>query len=173
MQQGRKRCCLKWAVAVAVLLMCVPVSPAFAHPINEATSDSLIAPSGSKSPMRANTNDTKYNFVFTLWDKTEGTPGRRKEDTTPTYVNIATLNIGNGKANMYVDGGKSQTGSWKNMTVGGYAPVQGTGKWRIHNNVKEKGYSFARLTSWLKEGTGGRISGWWSPDSMYSYPSMN
>ena len=173
MQQGRKRCCLKWAVALAVLLMCVPVSPAFAHPINEAMSGSLIAPSGSNSLMRANTTDTKYNFKFTLWDKTEGTPARRKEDTTPTYVYIEKLNIGDGIANMYVDGAKKQTGSWKNVTDGGYARVQGKGKWWIHNTVKEQGYSFARLTAWLKKGSGGTISGVWSPDSAHRYPSMN
>ena len=168
-----RRCCLKWAVAVAVLLMCVPVSPAFAHPSNETTNDSLVAHSDSKNPMRADTNDTGFSFAFSPWGKSESTPGRRKEDATPTYVNIKILAVGNSKVNMYVDGGKSQTGSWKNMTVGGYARVQGAGKWCIHNNVYEKGYSFARLTSRLKEGVGGYISGLWSPDSMYSYSSMN
>ncbi|MBS5866029.1 MAG: hypothetical protein KIC37_06720 [Coriobacteriaceae bacterium] len=175
MQQGRKRCCLKWAVALAVLLMCVPASPVFAHPINEDDVNSLTTPPETKVLLRRTTKDKGYTFELSAFNRGQSTPGREKDDTSPTYVNIAYLNNSNynGTARMYVDGAKSKTGSWKNMTVGGYAPILKKGQWCIHNNVKESGYDYARLRGWFVRGSKVTVSGVWSPDSMYSYPSMN
>lgn len=93
--QSTKRFCLKWVVAVAVLLMCVPVSPAFACPIYEDEVNSLTVPPETEVLLRRTTKDEAFTFELSASKRGSSTAGRTKEDTSPTYVNITYLNNSN------------------------------------------------------------------------------
>lgn len=124
-----------------------------------------------------NTKDRPYSFTF-KGSNTQGTRGRKKNDISPVYVQVKVFTVD--AVTFYVDGGKSKNGPWYNLTVNGKARLTQTkhssskarGKYCIHTLVREAGYSHARLTGWTN-GYRGKVKGVWSPDSMYTYVSLN
>lgn len=116
----------------------------------------------------ANTGDTYYKF--TMADQgTWATDGRSKEDTSSTYIQVATITMPS--CRVYVDA-KTWSG-WKNETVKGYATARKTGQWCIRQDVYENhGRVDARLSAWANNGAG-TLAGYWSPDSWGTYTAIN
>lgn len=76
---------------------------------------------------------------------------------------------------VYVDGAKDGYGNGRtNCTEYGAAAVRHTGEFKIWNQVREKGFSYALLTGWANY-EAGTASGLWSPDcwNESAYPVIN
>lgn len=117
---------------------------------------------------RGNNEDTHFSFNFKI-NGTAATGGRKKTDASSTYIQVKNKSISSLYA--YVDASTS-TG-WKNMTVGGKAPIFKTGQFRIRQDVFETyGRIDCRLGFWSPKEPG-HIDGYWSPDSMRWYPALN
>lgn len=162
------------AMAMAALVA-LPFQMAIASTAEEGAKDpgngeAIAARSG-------NIGDTEYKFDFDFSGATDGESGRSKEDDTSSYIKVVTLNIDMFKA--YIDGGPSEDGPWDNQVsywsgdaVGNSASVTYTGEFLIMNRVYENGLGFARLTGWANSQSGSS-TGWWSPDSIGSFPIIN
>ena len=72
-----------------------------------------------------------------------------KDNDSSSYVKISSITR---SCRMYIDGGHSRTGSWRNCTVNDHANATRVGNWRIMNYVNEWGYGYARLTAWANNG---------------------
>ena len=126
------------------------------------------ADEGAASPR---TTENQY-FAFAFWNlgATQGTYGVPKEDTTPSWVGVEVMDLPS--VNLYIDGRSPIDFQWENKTVGGVAYLSAPGDWWIHNTVYESDMRTARLTAWSPDYRG-HMSGYWSPDSWGTYPSLN
>lgn len=144
--------------ALAMSLFCTPATYALAADAQPITPRSTV--------------DRDYYFELGRKGATDGTSWQPKDDYSSTYLRV------DGRegtpSRLYVDGARSIGGSGAyNCTIGGSvrAPCY-TGKYEIHNNVKEWGYSHARLTAWADIDPG-TLRGVWSPDCGGNYTDLN
>lgn len=135
----------------------------------------------SVMPVSASNNgDTSYTFSLPASNYyTYTTPGREKTDTSPSYVNFGSSS--NGYVNAYgvqysIHGGYNSSTRIANCTCGGSSCIifPGTAR-RIHQTVKEDGYSYAFLGASAPNSyvAGKTVTGLWSPDSTGSSPFAN
>ncbi|WP_100066076.1 DUF2712 domain-containing protein [Miniphocaeibacter massiliensis] len=100
--------------------------------------------------------------AFVTMKGTAQTKTRAKEDKSGHYINNTSGMV------LRVS---SHASSGQNTTGGGDSTKVSTGKWRISNYVKERGYSKCYLKiNTYNFGVRGMLSGKWSPDSAGSYP---
>lgn len=99
---------------------------------------------------------------------TAGTSGERKDETTPPMIYPTSISFDT--CRVYGEGSTSKYGPWatgSSLTIGGYGIVYNSDAGKrllLKTNIKEYGYSYARLTAY-QSSRSGTISGWWSPDS--------
>lgn len=130
---------------------------------------SIIAVSALSLPVSAaNTSDTSYTFKFDFFGKSN-TGGRAKQDASSTYIKCTQLPSGGFW--VYVDGATSSNGSWTDRTIG-EPKVTRTGEFFINQLVYENGERYARLGGYCW-GASQSAKGYWSPDSVGSYPVLN
>ena len=132
-------------------------------------------------PLSAN-NNSDVDFSFKLpayyYYKTT-TEGEYKEDTSPTYVHFydhSSWAVGEYGVQFSVHGGNSVYKVSENCTCGGTSCIiYPDSHRRIHQNVKEWGYSYAFLGTSAPNSlvAGKTIYGQWSPDSTGSSPFAN
>lgn len=102
------------------------------------------------------------------------TPPASKDDATSTYIIASRMDCPSIRVSVF--GSQSYDHLGSNYTVGGTVimtrTMVGTG-YRIRQNVYENlGKSWARL--YIRHDIGNGVArGYWSPDSMYDYPSLN
>lgn len=143
------------------------IGAACAIGLTMAISSPTLAHAAEVVPL-ANTTDRNYYFDLSPKGDTGATKWYRKDNTSSVYVYIQTHK---GIHRMYVDGAKNDAGSgWKDCTATTYR-ARKNGQWRMRNNVRERGFSFARLSAWA-ESASGHVQGKWSPDSSKSWPEM-
>jgi hypothetical protein len=112
--------------------------------------------------------DSNFTFNLTVSSTTAGTSGQQKNETSPLLIYPTTITCD--QCRVYGEGSTARTGSWasgSSLTIGGYGTIySGDKKTRLllKTNIKEYGYSYARLTAWKSSGEG-KVSGVWSPDS--------
>lgn len=120
------------------------------------------------------TEDWAYTFTLEGYGDTDGTAWREKNDYTASYINPTTFY---GKSvRVYVDGSNYPSGANRDKwCMIGEAYLSGTGKFVIHNNVKERGNRYAQITTWAYQDAYTKTSGWWSPDvtDASKYTSLN
>lgn len=130
---------------------------------------SIIAMSALSLPVNAaNIEDTRYTFKFDFFGKSN-TEGRAKQDASSTYIKCTQLPSGGFW--VYVDGATTKDGSWNNRTIG-KPKVTRTGEFFINQLVYENGERYARLGGYCW-GASQDALGYWSPDSVGSYPVLN
>lgn len=160
--------CIAPLLALMVLMggLLVASQPQFAYADEgrDAAPQTLVV---TDSPARS-TADSAYDFRMS-GNGTNGTSGRLKDNDSSSYVKISSITR---SCRMYIDGGHSRTGSWRNCTVNDHANATRVGNWRIMNYVNEWGYGYARLTAWANNGATS-VAGVWSSDCAGSYPSIN
>lgn len=117
----------------------------------------------------ANTTDSGYDFQLYPKGDTGGTRFRRKDNSSSLYVNITSRD---GVHRMFVDGALDETGYKFNDCTATTYRSRKLGQYRMRNFVYERGYGFARLTSWAEK-EDGFVKGKWSPDCAGSYPEMS
>ena len=132
---------------------------------------------GSEPMALGNTTDTWLSFPFSKTGATWATSGRTKLDDTSAYLWVTNNTMSS--CRVYIDGAYSSNGPWYNQTsywsgtsVGNYATVTGTGTFQIMNRVYENGFTWARLSGWANV-SAGTLAGYWSPDSIGSFPIIN
>ena len=122
----------------------------------------------------ASTEDRAFSFSLSSEGDVDGTAWREKNDYSATYVN-PTYFFGY-RCRVYVDGSKYEDGSDRDQgCMIGTAYLFDTGKYVIHNNVKERGNGYAQMTVWACEGGTTITWGLWSPDvtDASKYTSLN
>nr|WP_296957443.1 DUF2712 domain-containing protein [uncultured Mediterraneibacter sp.] len=103
----------------------------------------------------------KISFDFSTAAKTN--LEYKRDDTSHYIKNTSGFNL-------WV---RSLSSTGANCTLRKHAIVQ-TGEWFIYNTVYEKGYSKCRLDiTTAASGVSGNLKGYWSPDSVGSYPVAN
>jgi len=128
----------------------------------------------------SNSSDTNYTFTLpTSSYYVYSTEGRAKTDTSPSYVNFGSST--NDYLNTYgvqnsIHGGYNSSTRVANCTSNGTSCIifPGTAR-RIHQKVKENGYSYAFLGASAPNSyvAGKTVTGLWSPDSTGSSPFAN
>lgn len=116
----------------------------------------------------ANTGDTSFVLAMNYTGATYGTGWRAKEDASSSYIRVDYLSA---PCQVFVDGMRWD-GYVQDCTVNDRAYLGYRGEFAILQNVREWGFSQARLTSWAPYGPS-TVSGWWSPDSWGWYPIIN
>lgn len=161
----------KWVCSSVLVLLLLAGASAVAQPqVAYADNGRDSAPQTLVVTEATPRSSTDYAFDFAMsGNGTNGTTGRSKDNATSSYVWIKSIN---NSCRMYIDGGRTSSGSWYNCTVNGYANATRAGKWRIMNYVNEWGYSYARLTAWANNGYTS-LYGVWSADSVGTYPAIN
>lgn len=124
----------------------------------------------------APTSTDDWNFAFSLhvYGDTDGTEWREKDTYTATYIN-PTYFTGD-PCRIYVDGAYNPDGSARDQgCMIGKAYLRDTGKYVIHNNVKERGNRYAQITVWAYRDVRTFTNGLWSPDvsDTSKYTSLN
>lgn len=134
-------------VLIVVSLAVVMVIPAFA-----SAADSTI-----------------YNFRIVKGSFTNYTEIRSKDDTTACYLYVKNSQGHSVQARAMACGRdrvvENQTVDRVGRAVD-YANCPEGGKYSIHSNIKENGYSYATLAFRTKYFWGTSISGEWSPDTI-------
>lgn len=111
--------------------------------------------------------DSNFDFCLSVSGTTAGTAGERKGETSPLmiYPTLVTMD----QCRVYGEGstgnGVWASGSW--LTVNGYGTIYSSDvnqRLILRTYIKERGYTYARLTAWKSSGSGW-IKGSWSPDS--------
>ncbi len=124
--------------------------------------------------MPTSTEDKWFSFSLSSYGDVDGTAWREKNDYTATYVNPTYFQ--GYRCRVYVDGSRLEDHSDRDQgcTIG-EPYLFGTGQFVIHNNVKERGNSYAQMTVWACESGSTRTYGWWSPDvtDASKYTSLN
>lgn len=120
-----------------------------------------------KTAMAGNIADIGFHYIFSDALPEAETAPRTKEDTTSTYVKA--IQVPGGFVDCKVYGLRSS--GWYNETIGGKVRLY-KGAWFIKQYVKEHGGSKAKL-HFVKGTANGSLEGYWSPDSIGSYPSLN
>ena len=95
------------------LLVASQPQSAYADEGRDAAPQTLVV---TDSPARS-TADSAYDFRMS-GNGTNGTSGRLKDDDSSSYVKISSITR---SCRMYIDGGHSRTGSWRNCTVNDHA----------------------------------------------------
>jgi len=123
--------------------------------------------------LASNHSDTALPTSFIGYTTKATTSVRSKNNTTPVYMN----NKSGMTLRVYANGGSKPSSinylTTTKTTVGGVAHVK-PGQYRIHTWIREYGY----ITAWLNisvatSGVSGNCNGYWSPDSIGTYPSAN
>lgn len=160
----KKKACIAGMALACTLLMCGGAAAAYA---DEAIGE--LSPAGQEiKEMRRNTQDTVFDFRMNYAGATSGTEGRKKDGDSSVYIYIE--NYLGRAPRMFVDGSKSLYGGWVDCTEGVYYGSK-RGEYEIYNQVNERGYTAARLTSWA-ESAAGSIWGLWSPDCQGRFPRL-
>lgn len=128
----------------------------------------IMAGTLSTTAMAGNITDRYFYFNFSNAIPDAETGGQVKEDSTSTYVKLMSLPSSYVDCQVY---GLRTNGKWYNETVGGTVHMP-KGEWFVKQYVKERGGSKAKLR-FIKTSSNGSLSGYWSPDSVGSYPSLN
>lgn len=128
-----------------------------------------FADSADSPSVYSNNGDTGYHFEMKNIGNTSATGFRRKDDTSPVYVKVSSCR---NAPRMFVDGARDNNGSgWRDCTSGTYY-ARKEGKFVMHSLVYENGLRSARITAKAVMGSNALVSGEWSPDSLYSWPTM-
>ncbi len=120
------------------------------------------------------TVDRQFAFSLHVYGDTDGTDWREKEDYSATYIN-PTYFTGD-PCRVYVDGAYNSDGTARDQgCMIGQAYLGDTGKYVIHNNVKERGNRYAQITVWAYRDVRTFTNGLWSPDvtDASRYASLN
>ncbi|MCM1494461.1 MAG: hypothetical protein NC089_01520 [Bacteroides sp.] len=115
----------------------------------------------------ANTADSPYSFSLTTANTTPAyTEFRAKTDDSSIYVNPLAMTGSLSRVGVVVRARSELNGSISTVGLTGtknyYYTIVGRG-YRVHNLVKENGYSYASVGFYSQNGTG-TASGVWSPD---------
>lgn len=125
------------------------------------------------STFASNHGDKYYSFNLNESNKVGYTKSRAKENSTSTYVHIQ--KVPGSMIKLDVQGfrpvGTGGSNSWRDETVSG-TQLMFTGKWLVRQNVYERGGRSARL-KFQKYAANGTLYGYWSPDSVGTYPVVN
>lgn len=137
----------------------------------------LVAGLGIAAPAMADEgiaplHHTDKSFTFNLGmnghSTTDATGGESKEETSPLMIYPTYISFD--QCRVYGEGARGQSGPWvagSSLTVNNYGIVFNWDTDRrliLRTNIKEYGYSWARLTGW-QSSSAGYMSGVWSPDS--------
>lgn len=153
---------MRGLLAVSVMVLGLCVAPVL------ASAETAVISNDGEVIERANTTDYSYNFQLYPKGDTGGTAFHRKDDSSSVYVWVQSRD---GVHRLFVDGALNENGyGFKDCTATVYR-ARYTGQYRMRSYVKERGFGFARLTSWAEK-EDGFVKGEWSPDSKYSWPEM-
>ena len=122
----------------------------------------------SVSPLHHNDVSFHFNLGVNGAGTTAGTGGESKEETSPLMIYATVITFD--QCRVYGEGGFSASGPWtagSTLTVNNFGTVYaGDIRQRLilRTNIKEYGYTYARLTAWQSSDPG-YMTGVWSPDS--------
>lgn len=122
----------------------------------------------------ANTTDTAINFDVNALNFNKTTGKREKQNTTPIYIHVTSLED---RSSVRVRALGVAGANSENLTNNGtslkrvsYVTCKLKTKYSIHNDIKEKGYGYAKLGfQSLNTINSERVKGVWSPDSTKTY----
>ncbi len=111
--------------------------------------------------------DKWFSFDLSFFGTTAGTAGEEKYETSPLMIYPTSISFDT--CRVYGEGSQDSDGAWADgsvLTIGGYGTVyDGDEDQRLilRTNIKEYGYTYARLTAYRSSGSG-NMQGWWSSD---------
>lgn len=133
---------------------------------------SLLVNSITLTSNANNHSDTGFRFNFSYVNGVSQTEGRKKEDSSSSYIKAVELPTGgmevriNGSHTLYQP-------TWYNVTKDTTAWINILNQGRaIRQYVYERGYSYAQLEG-RRRGQTEDATGVWSPDSTGTYPALN
>lgn len=160
-RKANKLMCIAFAGMIALFGLSILTTAAYADEVSGAQDESSI----SNDPVVYNNHqDQWFRFRLTAYHNTDGTSYEDKKDRTPTYVKAERMGI---PCQLFVD---APDGT--NCTVNGRAYLNQSGEYFIDQNVYEWGWRSCHLTSWMSVDETW-VEGYWSPDSVGWYPSIN
>lgn len=112
-----------------------------------------------KEAIAANTSDSAWSFSFSRSNFNLYTPARYKENATPVYMYVESLKGDALKV-------RAITGNYISSSYTPVVNVNKRGKYCISSNIREDGYTSARI--WAQKYSSFSTSyswGQWSPDS--------
>lgn len=118
----------------------------------------------------ANTADTSGSVSISGSSWAYG-PYRAKENSTATYLYISSAPSSSARVRVmgYNSGGSSTNLTVANGSLVSYVTCRVGVKYSVHNNVFERGYTYAGLGFQNVSSGSGTLNYTWSPDSAYSY----
>ena len=156
-QKTAKRLCVALALATALTAAFGGASTALAEESDIST---------------VSTKDTQYYLNLNCYGDTDGTDWRTKDTSSSTYIYAKSFS--GYCCRLFVDGSKYSDGSNRDSgCMIGVARLCRQGQYEIHNNVYERGNSYAQITAWAYQSGRTHVDGVWSPDCGGDYTDLN